>query len=526
MAYRKATMIELKEILIRIAEGQTKREVRKVMKIHGVTLNKYLGIVEDLGIDITSCKKEDITDSLVEKVRAKIGITKKRLEISPRDKILLPVKDKIEGHLKKGVPGTKIVRILSREGIKVDQSAFYRFVGEHLSSYKKSNITVRLPETEPGKYAQIDFGCLGKIWDPNTRKKRLARAFIVTLVYSRHMYVYITFSQNSDALISGCEAAWTYFGGIPLIVIVDNMGPAIDKADKYNPKINNLFLEYSQYRDFVIDPTNIAHPKGKPHVERMVPYVRGNFFSGEKFISIKDCQKSATDWCESIAGLRLHQGTRKVPKEVFENIERTALTPYDGIRYDIPYWSVCKVHPDHHIHFRKALYSLPTKFIGKKVEVRGDSSLVRIYYGGKLIKTHPRVADGKRSTDFSDYPAQLTPYTLRNPSYQIHEGAKKHPLIGEYIKFMLDGPYPWHRLRSVQKLLRMADKYGPERTAAACKKAKAYSIYDIWRIENMLKNCVEGMDIAPKESDSLRVSSKFKRKGSYFKNYSNLERKN
>ena len=205
----------------------------------------------------------------------------------------------------------------------------------------------------------------------------------------------------------------------------------------------------------------------KPHLERIVPYVRNNFFAGENFISLKDCQERALDWCTSIAGGRIHQTTRKVPTHVFEEAEKDKLVPFDYSRYDVPYWATCKVHPDHHISFKKSLYSLPTIYIGKHVEVRGDSALVRIYYKDRLIKTHKRLKEGKRATDFNDYPPELTPYTLRNPAYQIQEGRKRHPAIGEYIEFMLSGSYPWHRLRSVQRLLRIADKYGPDRTAAA-----------------------------------------------------------
>ncbi len=520
MVYRKVGMVELKEIFYRICEGQTKRQVRKVMGIHADTLNKYLAIAKELGVDVAACARDAITDDLIESVYERIGIIKGK-KTPPRDSLLLPVKDRIEGYLKKDVPGIKIVKILAREGIEVSQTSFYRFVRTHLDQYAKSNITVRLPETKAGIYAQADFGSLGKIWDAAKGKMRKAFAFILTLVFSRHMYIHITFSQDADAVIEGFEAAWSYFEGTAKVVIVDNMRPVIDKPDKYNPKINRVFMEYAQHRGFIVDPADIGHATGKPHVERMVPYVRRNFFLGEDFISKEDCQQRAIDWCTSVAGTRTHGTTKKVPIKVFESFEKAKLAPYPGDRYDTPVWSVCKVHPDHHIQFRKSLYSLPTKYIGKSVEVRGDSALVRIYHKGKLVKTHPRMGEGKRSTDFDDYPAELTPYTLRNPQYQIQEGEKRHPLIGEYIEFMLSGTYPWHRLRSVQRLLRLSDKYGAGRTAAACRKAKAYGIYDIGRIENILKNNVEKVMAMPKEPAPFEKSPRFERQGSYFKNYKN-----
>ena len=334
------------------------------------------------------------------------------------------------------------------------------------------------------------------------------------------MFVFITFKLDTRTVIEGLESAWEYFGGISQILIVDNLTPVVDKADRYNPRINKIFLEYAQYRGFVVDPANPSHPRGKPIVESNVGYVKKNFFAGEDFICLKDCQERVLEWCTSVAGARIHGTTRQKPIELFEEIEKDKLASYDKVRYDIPYYASCVVHPDHHISFKKSLYSVPTKYIGKTVDVRGDSALVRIYFNDELIKTHPRMSQGDRSTDFNDYPAEIAPYTLRNANYQISQGTKRHPVIGEYIAFLLSGTYPWHRIRSAQRLLRIADKYGYERTAAACTKAATYGIYDIRRIERMLKNKVE-YDL-PKSDDELTLfeeNSRFARDGAYFKNY-------
>lgn len=75
------------------------------------------------------------------------------------------------------------------------------------------------------------------------------------------MFVYITFKLNTRAVIEGCELAWEYFEGIPEIIIFDNLTPAVDKPDRYNPKINKTFLEYTQARGFIVHPTNPSHPR-------------------------------------------------------------------------------------------------------------------------------------------------------------------------------------------------------------------------------------------------------------------------
>lgn len=487
-------MTEIKEILLRAAKGQPVRSISRALGIHRDTIKKYISISLELGVDPA---KDSVKDELIEKIRSEVTTVPKSFSV-PRDDILLPHTKRIEACLEKGLKGSKILTLLRRDGIEVGESSFYRFINTRCENYIKKNITVRLPETEPGKYSQADFGYMGMIWDEETGRTRKVHALIITLCCSRHMYVYLTFKQDIRAVIEGFEAAWGYFGGITVIVIIDNLKPAIDKSDRYNPKINRQFLEYAQDRGFIVDPANSGHPKGKPIIERAVPYVRDNFFKGESFISLNDCRERALDWCTNIAGLRIHGTTQKIPIEVFETSEKANLMPYPENRYDIPFWAVCKVHPDHHIRFGNSLYSVPTKYISKTVDVRGDSALVKIYHKGALIKIHKRMGPGKRSTDFDDYPAELTPYTLRNPKYQISEGYRRANEIGAFIEEILTGPYPWHRLRSAQKILRLSDKYGAERVVAALTKAKAYNIYDMRRIENMLKNNVEDM-LADKE---------------------------
>ncbi len=522
MVYRKVSMIEIREILLRITKGQSKRKIRKDLKVHGQTVNRYIEECICLGIDPQSCDSSKITEELCSAISRNITTAthKSVLEISPRDATLLPVKDKIEAYLKEGVTKTKIRTLLEREGVTVSESSLLRFTRDHFSHLAK-NITVRLPETKPGQYAQADFGRLGKIWDEESKRSRFVWAFVITLAFSRHMSVFITFNLDTRAVIEGCEHAWEQFGGISAIVIFDNLSPVVDKADRFSPRINKTFMEYAQHRDFIIDPTNSGHARGKPIIENGIGYVKSNFYAGENFISKEDCQERAVNWCTNIAALRIHGTTRKRPIDLFSDTERAALSPYEANRYDTPYEANPKVHIDHHISFRKALYSLPTKYIGKKVYVRGDSALVKIYYKDELIKIHTRMPEGQRATDYNDYPGELTPYTIRDANYQINEGKKKHESIGDYIQLLLSGEYPWHKIRSAQKLLRIADKYGHERTADACKKALEYGITDVKRIERMLKNEVEKTAPQKPQGCDLRLfeASRFVRNGRYFKNY-------
>lgn len=154
MVYRKVSMIEIKEILLRIAKGQSKRMIRRDLNIHGLTINRYIQEAVSLGIDPLDCDLSQITDELCSAIAGNVTTVKKdKSDICPRDILLLPVKDKIEAYLKDGITKAKIRKLLARDGIVVSESSFSRFVNEHFSHMSKKNITVRLPETEPGQYA-------------------------------------------------------------------------------------------------------------------------------------------------------------------------------------------------------------------------------------------------------------------------------------------------------------------------------------------------------------------------------------
>jgi len=175
MVYRKVDMIEIREILLRIAKGQSKRKIRKDLKVHAQTVNRYIQECICLGIDPSSCDVSLISEELCSVISQNITTATKKnvLEVRPRDVLLLPVKDKIEAYLKKGVTKTKIRTLLAREGVTVSESSLLRFTRDHFSHLSK-NFTVRLPETNPGQYAQADFGRLGKIWDEESKRSRFA----------------------------------------------------------------------------------------------------------------------------------------------------------------------------------------------------------------------------------------------------------------------------------------------------------------------------------------------------------------
>jgi hypothetical protein len=376
-----------------------------------------------------------------------------------------------------------------------------------------------MAETEPGEVAEVDFGRLGYVYDKALGKKRLLHALVVTLVFSRHQYVHVTHKQDLPALIKGIEDAWDFFGGVTRRLIIDNMKTAVVKSDRYEPVFNRTFLEYSQHAGFIIDPAVAYHPQGKATVERQISYVRENFFKGEEFIDKDHAQREALKWCLNTAGMRTHGTTRKCPRIVFEEQEKSLLLPPRD-RFDVPKWGSSKVHPDHHIRFGNAMYSVPTDYLGKTLDYRADSKLTRIYHGGEVIKTHPVVAEGKRSTDYNDYPEHKTHYAMRNCDYYIVKAKEVGTHCGRFAQELLSGDFPWSKLRQAQKLIRLSEQYGTQRMEQACNRALSFSLIDVYRLENIVKQAL-GQEANPdkggEKAKGVVVPGRFGRPAEYFK---------
>ena len=246
-------------------------------------------------------------------------------------------------------------------------------------------------------------------------------------------------------------------------------------------------------------------------------YVKERFFKGGDFHGLADIRQQARQWCLQTAGQRVHGTTQHLPLVVFQEEEQAKLLPWNGEPYDVPDWRNVTVHPDHHIAYRYALYSAPDSTCppGTKLEVRGDSKLVRLYNRGVLVKVHPRKPRGGRSTDPEDYPKELTAYTLRSPNYMRRQLAEMGEDVGAFAERLFGGPTPWSKLRQAQKMLRLGERYTPARLNAACRRALAVDLIDVRRLERILIEALEE-EATPATTVATAPPGRFVRPGNAF----------
>jgi hypothetical protein len=187
----------------------------------------------------------------------------------------------------------------------------------------------------------------------------------------------------------------------------------------------------------------------------------------------------------------LHGTTYHRPVEQFAADEAHLLLPVPAGSYDVPIFATPKVARDLHIEVARGLYSVPAELLGQRVDVRADSALVKVFHRGQLVKTHPRVAPGSRSTDPRDYPVGRAEYALRDVATLTAKARVAGPAVGVYAARLLDTPLPWTRMRAVYRLLGLVRSYGAVPVEQACARALELDVVDVGKIARMLEQAVE-----------------------------------
>lgn len=489
MGYREVSVYEVFEVLRLWLLGKGYRQIARLGPVDRKTARRYIEAAKKAGLT-TGDGPDRITDELVGQVVEAVRPNRPGGKGASWE-LLATEREFLEGKVKQELKLTKIHDLLTRRtGRQVPYSTLHRFCTAEFD-YGRKQSTVPVTDCDPGEELQVDYGRMGLISDPKTQKRRVAWALIFTPVYSRYTFVFLTFRQTLETTIEAFEAAWEFYGGVFKVVIPDNLKAIIEVADPTNPKINSAFLEYAQSRGFVIDAARVRHPQDKGRVERVVPFVRDSFFKGEEFIDLADAQRHAIRWCLDRAGMRIHGTTQRRPKEVFDLEEKSQLLAAPQEYYDLPRYAKPKVHRDHHVEVAKALYSVPGGLIGCYVDARADRSLVKIYYRGKLIKTHPKMPPGRRSTDPSDLPSERTIYAMRDIDHLKRLAHSHGASVGAFAEALLGGPLPWTKMRQVYRLLGLVRRFGAGKVDEACRSALEFEAIDVNLIARIVEKALE-----------------------------------
>jgi transposase len=512
MARRNIGMNEIVEIIYHWHQGNTIKGIKRSLKFDRKTIRKYIHMAQQLGVR----RREPFPDE--QGLIKGLGLLSRSPSLygTPAIDSIALYRDQISHWLEdKDITAKQIWRLLREEHeLSVGYSTIKRYLRREFD-FGAPKVTVRI-ETPPGQEAQVDFGYAGLMYDPVTEKNRKAWAFIMTLSYSRHRFVRFVFRMDSPTWIECHIRGFEFFGAVPATIVLDNLKSGVIKPDIYDPTLNFAYADLERHYGFVADPAKVGSPKLKGKVERVVPVVRQHLLAGRCFKDIMEANQRALPWCKNEIGQEIHGTTKRRPYPVFLEEEKPSLKALPAQPFEIPLWKECTVHPDHHVVFDCSYYSLPTRYIGKKLWVRGTQRQVQIFYQHELIKTHRRARyPGERLTDETDYPPEKLAYLMATPTYCRKKAQDYGPYTEKLISKILSD-HAMRNLRKAQGILRLGEKYGQEEMERACERALLFGNYRYRSLKSILEMGLSKPEDAPPVSPLSPLGQSFLRPTTYF----------
>jgi len=495
MLRRSFAVRDIIEILLHWQTGRSLRKIARSLGVDRETVRKFVTLAEKLGYRARG------TQLSAEQWAAVLATHAPELgEPHPHADVLAEIgryHDAIEAGLRTNTRATVWQRLHDEQGLQGSLRSFYRYIAEYLPEYGKAvQITILRDDPPPGHEAQIDYGYLGLWADPQLGKVRKLWAFCMVLSHSRHMFVYVVSKMDQEAWIAAHVAAFGFFGGTPLLLVVDNLKAGVLRPDLYDPQFNRGYAELATHYGVLIDPCRVNHPKDKPRVERPIPYVRDSFYAGRNFGSLSEINEAAPKWCLSVAGERMHGTTRQRPLDLFQRVEAPALRPLPPQPFEPVTWTQAKIAPDCHASVGRVLYSVPYRYVGETLAVRISQRTVEFYRDQELVKTHVRLREGRRQTDWDDYPSEKARFFRRTPEWCHTQALSLGAAVAEVVDELLSR-HALHYLRQCQGIIGLAEKYTPERLDAACSVVLACGDPAYRTVRNLLEKGLEGQSALP-----------------------------
>lgn len=355
--------------------------------------------------------------------------------------------------------------------------------------------------TSPGEEAEVDFGYAG-LQPVNAPGTPLSRGktwvLVVKLSHSRAAYHEITHDQKVTTLTSGISRAFTYFGGVPKRLKVDNLRAAILNNQHFDLQFNQDFLEWANHYGCVIVPCTPYSPEQKGKVESEVKYVMGNFFVERTFPDHHDLTVQLYQWMHGYANQRVHSVTKHVPWDELGLTERSCLQALPIMPYATFERAVRRVAKNCHIFFGNNYYSVPAQFVGMIVTIRFSEHILRVVAGSEEIAVHAIASGvGRYVTVRSHMPEYKcygeTEYQKKYEEKMANIGEHAHAYFREIL--VKQRSY-W--FQSVRSILGLAHEFGNDAVNLSLKRALYYKALDIGTIRTVVKDRLYQLDIAPR----------------------------
>jgi transposase len=359
-----------------------------------------------------------------------------------------------------------------------------------------------------GEKLFVDFsGLTIPIYDEATLALSFrAELFVAVLGASNYFFCEALRSQELEHWVNAHAHCFAFLGGVPSIVVCDNLKSGVTKASRYEPDLNATFQEMAAHYGTAIIPARPYKPRDKAKVEVGVQIVERWIMAAlrkERFTNLAELNEAIAVLVER-ANLKPFKKLEGSRASVFLEIDQPALRALPDTPYEFASWRRAKVNIDYHVEVERHYYSVPYQLAREVVEVRLTSSVVEVFFKNKRVAAHlRRYAKGRHSTEAAHMPDSHRRYLEWTPGRIVSWAQKNGPATGAFInELLLSRPHPEQGFRSALGVMGLAKKYGPQRLEAACARALALRSFSYSSVTSILKH---GLDQRPLATGSTRA---------------------
>ena len=510
MANRRLSLRKIREALrLRFELKLTFDQIADSLKVSSTSARNYIKRAQDIGLSWPL----SLTDTELESKLFVQGQGRPRLKYPDPDW------NWVHGELKrKGV--TKQL-IWHEHNEKQEGSLSYsQFCHRYRRWAKLNQISMRQVH-KAGEKLFVDYaGHTIPIFDRYSGKHFEAQIFVAALGASHYAYCEASASQKLEHWIGAHVRCFDFLGGVPEIVVCDNLKSGVTKACYYDPDINPTYLHLSEHYNCAIIPARKYHPKDKAIAENSVLIVERwvlarlrNF----KFFSLAELNNKLQELMDQY-NQRPMQKLQESRLELFNKIDRLALKPLPNTSYEFTYFIKAKVNIDYHVEIEKHYYSVPYQLRGERIEARICQNTVEIFLKNKRIASHVRNnLKFKHTTKLEHMPKSHQKYLEWSPTRLISWANNYGPHTAALVEKILSSrTHPEQGYRAALGVLRLGKKYSSQRLENACKRAMFFRLTRYQNIKSILEKGLDNQELPAQVNNNTSISHDNIRGRDYF----------
>lgn len=344
------------------------------------------------------------------------------------------------------------------------------------------------------------------IVDPETGVVRDAEIFVAVLGASNYTYAEASWTQTLPDWIGAHVRLFRFLGGVPRLVVPDNLKSGVHKASFYDPEINRSYGMMVAHYGVGVLPARPRKPRDKAKVEAGVRFAQSYILGRlrhQTFFSLGEVNAAIAVMLGRING-RVMRRLGVSRQDLFASVERPALKPLPETDYEFAEWRLARVGLDYHVEVQSFLYSVPHSLIREQVDVRITTRTIEVFHRGRRVAAHQRRYGGRRhGTDPDHMPsahrryAEWTPERFRRWARSIGPSTE-----GLVVAVLANRPHPEQGFRTCLGVLRLFKGIDPARAESVSARAVEIGALNYKSIASILAN---KLDRNTRETESAAV---------------------